>query len=63
MPWTRADYPRSMAGLPRATRDKAIEIANALLAERYDEGRAIRIAIAQAKRWAEPQPRNSGPRR
>jgi len=33
-------------------RRKAIEIANALLAEGYDEGRAIRSAIAQAKRWA-----------
>jgi uncharacterized protein YdaT len=38
--------------LPAIVRDKAIEIANALLAEGYDEGRAIRIAIAQAKRWA-----------
>lgn len=34
-------------------RAKAIEIANALLEEGYEEGRAIRIAIAQAKRWAE----------
>jgi uncharacterized protein YdaT len=33
-------------------RAKAIEIANALLAEGFEEGRAIRIAIAQAKRWA-----------
>jgi uncharacterized protein YdaT len=28
---------------------KAIEIANALLEEGYDEGRAIRITIAKAK--------------
>jgi uncharacterized protein YdaT len=41
-----------MAHLPRAVRAKAIEIANALLADGYDEGRSIRIAIAQAKRWA-----------
>jgi uncharacterized protein YdaT len=33
-------------------REKAIEIANALLAEGYEESRAIRITIAQAKRWA-----------
>jgi uncharacterized protein YdaT len=34
-------------------RKKAIEIANALLADGYEEGRAIRIAIAQAKRRAD----------
>jgi uncharacterized protein YdaT len=41
-----------MLHLPTIVRDKAIEIANALLTEGYDEGRAIRIAIAQAKQWA-----------
>ena len=41
-----------MVNLSPAVRTKAIEIANALLLEGYDEGRAIRIAIAQAKRWA-----------
>jgi uncharacterized protein YdaT len=33
-------------------RAKAIEIANALLDEGYDEGRAIRIAIAKAREWS-----------
>jgi uncharacterized protein YdaT len=33
--------------------ERAIEIANALLEEGYDEGEAIRIAIAKAKEWAE----------
>jgi len=42
-----------MAHLPELVREKAIEIANALLADGYEEGRAIRIAIAQAKRWAQ----------
>jgi uncharacterized protein YdaT len=32
---------------------KTIEIANALLEEGYDEGKAIRIAIANAKEWTE----------
>lgn len=59
MPWNRNDYPRSMTRLPAETREKAIEIANALLAEGYDEGRAIRIAIAQAKRWAGTQTHHS----
>lgn len=31
---------------------KAIEIANALLAQGMEEGKAIRIAISTAKKWA-----------
>jgi uncharacterized protein YdaT len=41
-----------MEHLPEPVRDKAIEIANALLAEGMEEGKAIRIAIAKAKEWA-----------
>ncbi len=52
MPWDEAYYPRSMRNLPPEVRSKAIEIANALLKEGYDEGKAIRIAIAKAKEWA-----------
>lgn len=52
MPWTELRYPPAMNHLPEATRAKAIEIANALLDEGSDEGRAIRIGIAGAKRWA-----------
>jgi len=52
MPWTGLRYPRSMTNLPDGVRRKAVAIANALLEEGYGEGRAIRIAIAQAKRWA-----------
>jgi len=40
-----------MRNLPPEVRQKAIEIANALLEEGYDEGKAIRIAIAKAKQW------------
>jgi len=53
MPWSESYFPRSMANLPPLVRAKAIEIANALLEQGYEEGKAIRIAIAQAKRWAE----------
>ena len=52
MPWNSEYFPRAMIHLRPAVREKAIEIANALLGEGYEEGRAIRIAIAQAKRWA-----------
>jgi uncharacterized protein YdaT len=40
-----------MQPLPWRRREKVIEIANAFLAEGYDDGRAIRIAIAQTRRW------------
>jgi uncharacterized protein YdaT len=53
MPWDEDDFPVSMKNLPPLVRSKAIEIANALLESRHPEGQAIRIAIAQAKRWAE----------
>lgn len=52
MPWDDDYYPRAMQHLPALVRAKAIAIANALLAEGYDEGSAIRIAIAGAKAWA-----------
>ena len=53
MPWSDSYYPAAMKHLPSFVRDKAVEIANALLGEGCDEGRAIRIAIAEAKQWAE----------
>jgi uncharacterized protein YdaT len=52
MPWTLDRYPPSMEHLSRWTRAKAVEIANALLASGYDEGKSIRIGIAKAKEWA-----------
>jgi len=52
MPWNSDYFPTSMKNLPPLAREKAIEIANALLAEGMDEGKAIRIAIAKAKEWA-----------
>lgn len=39
----------------RVARLKAMAIANALLAQDMDEGKAIRIAIARAKEWARHQ--------
>jgi uncharacterized protein YdaT len=52
MPWNSDYFPTSMKHLPPVTRDKAIEIANAVLEEGMEEGKAIRIAIAKAKEWA-----------
>ncbi|RST77663.1 DUF2188 domain-containing protein [Siminovitchia acidinfaciens] len=53
MPWSKRDYPESMKNLPDAVRKKAIEIANALLDDDYEEGRAISIGIAQARKYIE----------
>jgi uncharacterized protein YdaT len=53
MPWTKKDYPASMKNLPKDVRNKAIEIANALLEGRdMDEGIAIATATSRAKDWA-----------
>ena len=51
MHWTPTRYPPAMRRLPPVLREKAIEIANAMLADGVDEGRAIRMAIAAAWRW------------
>lgn len=53
MPWTKDNFPDSMKNLPAEVREKAIEIANALLEERkMDGGIAIATAISRAKDWA-----------
>lgn len=53
MPWTMNDYPNSLKNLDPAVKKKAIEIANAMVDEGYEEGRAIPIATSQAKEWHE----------
>lgn len=52
MPWTSDRPPAAMTHLPPLVLEKAVEIANALLAQGHDEGQAIRMAIAAARRWA-----------
>lgn len=51
MPWTKNDYPDSFKNLEPDVRNKAIEIANALLREGTEEGRAISIATAKAREY------------
>lgn len=54
MPWNKNNYPDSFKNLNEKTRNKAIEIGNALLEkENMDEGRAIAIATSKAKEWAD----------
>lgn len=50
MAWTKNDFPDSMKNLNESTRNKAIEVANALVGDGYEEGRAISIGISQAEK-------------
>jgi uncharacterized protein YdaT len=53
MPWTKSNHPKAMESLPAEVRNKAIEIANALLEETsMNEGISIATAISRAKDWA-----------
>ncbi|MHC5563463.1 DUF2188 domain-containing protein [Bacillus spizizenii] len=53
MPWSMKDYPASLRNLEKPVQKKAIEIANAMIDEGYEDGRAIPIATSKAKEWAE----------
>lgn len=49
MPWNKQDYPASFKNLEPAVKEKAIEIANALIDDNYKESRAISIAMTKAR--------------
>jgi uncharacterized protein YdaT len=50
MPWDKKNYPRSLKNFTPEVREKAVEIANALLAEgNLNEGIVIATAISRAK--------------
>ncbi|WP_192894739.1 hypothetical protein [Neobacillus notoginsengisoli] len=51
MPWSKNNYPASMKNLDPDVREKAIEIANAILEEENDEGKAIAIGIDKAREY------------
>ena len=56
MPWNKNYYPVSMKNLPEEVRNKAIEIANAILEEgKMSEGLVIATAVQRAKQWAVKQ--------
>ncbi|CCH55662.1 hypothetical protein BN8_04940 [Fibrisoma limi BUZ 3] len=52
MPYTKKEYPASLKNFMAPVRNKAIDIANALLADGNDEQKSIAIATAQAEDWA-----------
>lgn len=51
MPWYNGDYPPSYKNQPVALREKAVEIANALLKDGTDEGIAIATGLKLAREF------------
>lgn len=51
MPWSKRDYPPSYKNQPIKIRHKAIEIANAILAEGTEEGIAIATGLKKAREY------------
>ena len=49
MPWPKREYPPSYKNLPIPLREKAVEIANAILEESGDEGIAIATGLKRAR--------------
>jgi len=49
MPWPKGEYPPSFKNLPKKLREKAVEIANAILEESGDEGLAIATGLKRAR--------------
>ena len=49
MPWYNGDYPPSYKNQPKALREKAVEIANALLQDGTEEGIAIATGLKRAR--------------
>jgi len=51
MPWYNGDFPPSYKNQPEALREKAVEIANALLLDGTDEGIAIATGLKRAREY------------
>ncbi|WP_343697917.1 hypothetical protein [Flavobacterium sp.] len=49
MPWYNGDFPPSYKNQPAELREKAVEIANALLQDGAEEGIAIATGLKQAR--------------
>jgi uncharacterized protein YdaT len=49
MPWPKGEYTPSYKNLPIPLREKAVEIANAILEESGDEGIAIATGLKRAR--------------
>ncbi|HKG06682.1 MAG TPA: hypothetical protein VKB19_09510 [Pedobacter sp.] len=56
MPWYNGDYPPSYKNQPKYLRDKAVEIANEVLADSGDEGIAIATGLKKAREYFKEHP-------
>ena len=57
MPWYNGDYPPSYKNQPKELREKAVEIANAMLEEGAEEGVAIATGLKRAREFFNDQDR------
>ena len=57
MTWDERHYPAAMRSLDPLVRERAIQIANALLEDGREEGFATRVAIGCARDWAQRRAR------
>lgn len=55
MPWYNGDFPPSYKNQPVKLREKAVEIANALLEEGTEEGIAIATGLKRAREYFKKQ--------
>jgi uncharacterized protein YdaT len=55
MPWYNGDYPPSYKNQPEELREKAVEIANALLEDGTEEGIAIPTGLKRAREYFKDQ--------
>jgi uncharacterized protein YdaT len=62
MPWFNGDYPPSYKNQPVKLRNKAVEIANALLAEGAEEGVAIATGLKRAREYFTLKKKKAGNR-
>ncbi|GEP92007.1 hypothetical protein SAMN05660909_04162 [Chitinophaga terrae (ex Kim and Jung 2007)] len=60
MPWYNGDYPPSYKNQPVRLRNKAVEIANALLEEGVEEGIAIATGLKRAREYFAGKEKNAG---
>lgn len=61
MPWNGQDYPDSFKNLDEPVREKAIEIANALVRDGYEDSRAIPIALDRAREYVHGEDNGARP--
>ncbi len=60
MPWYNGDFPPSYKNQPVKLRNKAVEIANALLEEGAEEGIAIATGLKRAREFFKNQEKEQG---